>query len=325
MPSKTKKHIIEYRNYFLPAEFPVLLLTGEKWKLSDVPQESLHFHNCLEIGICQSESGIMRFSGNQSVFFTSGDMTCIPRNIPHSTYASPSTRCKWSYLFLDPRLLFMDMIPSGSSAALLQEEAGNYLIPRGKAPRLTFLMKASIDELSREAPDYMLAKSYLFALYTELTRFQSKRSPAAPDSEAAQNTPPRSNFPPAGSNAFSIAPALDFIEISYMNKFPIEQLAELCHLSQTHFRRVFQSVMHTTPLTYLNSIRIMNACNLLRNTNHTILAIAEMTGFSTLSNFNRHFSRMVGISPRDYRKQMLQDRVSDARTSIMEYPGWMEP
>ena len=51
--------------------------------------------------------------------------------------------------------------------------------------------------------------------------------------------------------------------------------------------------MHTSPLNYLNTIRIMNACNLLRNTNHTILNISVMTGFSTLSNFNRHFNEMM--------------------------------
>ena len=51
--------ITEYRNYYLPPHFPVLLLTGEHWRISDIPSDRLHFHNCLEIGICHSDSGFM--------------------------------------------------------------------------------------------------------------------------------------------------------------------------------------------------------------------------------------------------------------------------
>lgn len=123
----------------------------------------------------------------------------------------------------------------------------------------------------------------------------------------------------------NITPALDFIEDNYMNKFPVDRLAELCHMSPTHFRRCFQSVMHTTPLTYLNTIRIMNACNLLRNTNHTILTISVMTGFSTLSNFNRLFNQMMKVPPKEYRMQTLRGRKPGEIPSIIEYAGWLEP
>jgi len=123
----------------------------------------------------------------------------------------------------------------------------------------------------------------------------------------------------------SIIPALDFIESSYMNKFPIEHLAELCHLSPTHFRRVFQATMHTTPLNYLNSVRIARSCNLLLNTNYSILSIAGMAGFATLSNFNRHFSRIMKTSPSNYRKQVLLGKSTGKKPSIIEQPGWMEP
>ena len=53
---KTKNDIAEYRSYYLPSDFPVLLLSGEHWKISNIPSKHLHFHNCLEIGLCHSES-----------------------------------------------------------------------------------------------------------------------------------------------------------------------------------------------------------------------------------------------------------------------------
>lgn len=327
MPTKKSKSVVEYRNYYLPADFPVLLLTGDVWRLSDIPNESLHFHNCLEIGICQSDSGMLRFYDGQTVSFSSGDITCIPRNIPHTTVSSPRTRSKWSYLFLDPRQLFLGTDPSGMNSSLqmdlIQRDVNNYLIHSEDAPRIAFLIQVIIEELSQETPEYGLVKSYLYALFTELNR--KLRSTAVFSPLELDAPPQRQNPTISEANALSIAPALNFIEDNYMNKFPIEHLAELCHLSQTHFRRIFQATMRVSPLAYLNNIRIMNACNLLRNTNQTILSIAEATGFSTLSNFNRHFSQMMKVSPRDYRKKMYQEQMSGEKPSIIEYTGWMEP
>ncbi len=79
---KTKNDVAEYRSYYLPSDFPVLLLSGEHWKISNIPSKHLHFHNCLEIGMCHSESGYMEFNGKERLFFKEGDITCIPRNIP---------------------------------------------------------------------------------------------------------------------------------------------------------------------------------------------------------------------------------------------------
>ena len=41
-----------------------------------------------------------------------------------------------------------------------------------------------------------------------------------------------------------------------MNPISVEELAQICHLSLTHFRRTFESVMHISPLYYLNSVPI---------------------------------------------------------------------
>ncbi|MCR4756979.1 MAG: AraC family transcriptional regulator, partial [Butyrivibrio sp.] len=62
--SKPKKTVIEYRNYELPLNFPILLLTGDRWHISDVKSGKLHFHNCLEIGICHSDSGMIEFDND---------------------------------------------------------------------------------------------------------------------------------------------------------------------------------------------------------------------------------------------------------------------
>ena len=79
--AKRKNIITEYRNYYLPPHFPVIALSGDYWKISDRPSGHLHFHNCLEIGICHSDSGCLEFYGEPAPF-KEGDITVIPRNVP---------------------------------------------------------------------------------------------------------------------------------------------------------------------------------------------------------------------------------------------------
>ena len=92
--------VLEYRGYELPADFPVMVLTGDRWHISPIPGRHLHFHNCLEIGICHTSGGTMVFN-RQRVRFRAGDVTCIARNVPHTTWSDAGNGSLWSYLFLD--------------------------------------------------------------------------------------------------------------------------------------------------------------------------------------------------------------------------------
>ena len=102
--ARPKQPVIEYRSYELPPDFPMIALTGDQWHISPVPSKRLHFHNCLEIGVCHSESGTMVLGGEQRAF-RSGFVTCIARNVPHTTWSSPGEHSLWSYLYVDPEAL----------------------------------------------------------------------------------------------------------------------------------------------------------------------------------------------------------------------------
>lgn len=126
-------------------------------------------------------------------------------------------------------------------------------------------------------------------------------------------------------NFLVIAPALNYIEENYMQQFTIEYLADLCHWSPTHFRRVFHDIMGTSPLDFVNSTRISKACDLLRSTEESVLDISETVGFHSVSSFNRYFLKIMQISPREYRKQILKSDKRSENQSILEYAGWLYP
>lgn len=323
--SKPKASVLECRNYYLPVDFPVLVLSGEHWKISDIPSSRLHFHNCLEIGLCHSYSGTMKFY-SEPMNFKAGDVTCIPRNIPHTTYSTKNTESRWSYIFFDPAELFRGMLPSSDNNvdySLLYFKNYRHILSREEFPHIYYLTLSVINEMENRLPNHQICvRGLLLALYIELNRIQEQASQIA---KSAENDSPALSLP---GNALVISPALNYIEDNYSAQFPMDFLADICHMSPTHFRRIFHGIMQISPLDYLNKTRIMKACNLLRSTEESILAISEMTGFSSISNFNRHFQKVTHMTPREYRNRMLfvhQKEGTDIRHTILEFSGWMEP
>lgn len=313
--SRPKKTVIEYRRYDLPLPFPVLLLEGEKWHISDIRSENLHFHNCLEIGLCHSDSGTMVFEGEQ-MNFRAGDVTCIPKHIAHTTYSAPGTESLWTYLFVDLGKLLSPFM--NSADVDLEIPAGNhhdfrYLMNKDQFPKIHFLVSYIIEELHYRKSNFKSSVEGLFlALYLELLRIQESLIKNGRDLE---DTPRREYL--------SIRPALSHISQFYMNHFSVDYLAELCHLSPTHFRRAFLSIMGESPLNFINITRIEKACILLQTTENPIISISEAVGFNSISSFNRYFKRIMGVSPRDYRTAGVWPDIQPQRKSILQYSGWL--
>ncbi|MBO5354185.1 MAG: helix-turn-helix domain-containing protein [Lachnospiraceae bacterium] len=322
--SKPKKRITEYRNYYLPLSFPVLLLAGEYWKISDVPSERLHFHNCLEIGICHSDSGIMEFY-DKKVSFKAGDVTFVPRNVPHTTYSTKGTASRWSYIFLDIEEMLKSVLSSAWNNFNMSPEVlanYNYIFDEKQYPNICRLVNHILSELMEKQPGYQLSvRGLVMALFIELMRIEQKFAGGGGAQGPLERLEEKNDL----EEDLAIAPALKYIEENYMMQFPMEQLADLCHLSPTHFRRVFHEIMDSSPLDYLNNTRIMKACSLLRSTEDSILSISEQVGFHSVSSFNRSFQRVMQCAPREYRKNMIQTEKNTNSPSILEYRGWMQP
>ncbi len=310
-----KRRIIELRHYSLPIHFPVLLLSGDRWRISDIKSDRLHFHNCLEIGICHSSGGQIQIEG-QTLPFKAGDVTCIPRHVPHTTYSMKDNPSLWSFMFWDPDCLFKNQFRSSGTnleKPTAKPNVSHYIYPKEKFPRVHRLATAVLDELNRKDCYYEeSAKGLLFALYVELIRINS-------DTSGAQEPITESNR----EDLLTIMPALNHIYKNYMTPIRVNDLAELCYLSPSHFRRIFHETMGTSPALFIRSTCIEEACKLLQATDDSILSISEQVGFRSISSFNRCFAKLLGDSPREWRKKALKNQALEAKASILEFQGWM--
>ncbi|MGL4490931.1 MAG: helix-turn-helix domain-containing protein [Rhizobiaceae bacterium] len=68
-------------------------------------------------------------------------------------------------------------------------------------------------------------------------------------------------------------------------------------INRVHGRNVSQ---------YINDIRIMEACRLLKDSDLSVTQVIYESGFQTKSNFNREFTRVTGKTPRDWRRHSSQ-------------------
>lgn len=81
----------------------------------------------------------------------------------------------------------------------------------------------------------------------------------------------------------------------------IDELARLCHMSTSSFKRKFSEIYNDSPAKYLGRMKIEKAKSLLLKTDLRISDIAYDCGFESISTFNRSFKAFYQISPSDFR------------------------
>ncbi len=97
-------------------------------------------------------------------------------------------------------------------------------------------------------------------------------------------------------------PVIDYIKENHAKEINISDLASICHLSESQFRRRFKQLFRFSPLQFILRIRIESACKLLQTSSLNISEIADRCGFQDQNYLARQFRQHMGLSPSAYRK-----------------------
>ena len=290
--NKKKRPKMEYRYYEIPAGSPVLALLGEKWVQNygrDI--DYLHFHNHMEIGFCYDGEGCMTMK-DEDVPFGGQMFSVIPRNYPHTTNSTPGTVSRWEYLFIDADGFLKDVFSKNNLMAdslIRRVNRKAHFFRVSQQPQMAEKIRQIIEVLRARKEFYQEeVNGLLLGLLVEIARLNREDQLDGREEEQA--------------DSMLISRALDFISDCYDHPLRVEQMAEVCHISETHFRRIFIQCMHMTPVEYLNRVRVKMACDMLRTTNDQVGVIAARVGFSTLSTFNRNFKQIMGKTPQKWRR-----------------------
>lgn len=97
--------------------------------------------------------------------------------------------------------------------------------------------------------------------------------------------------------------ALNYLHLHFTDHdISIAKLCSIANLSDTQFRKKFFEIHATTPLNYINTLRVNYAADLLSNSPFSIDEIALASGFSDYKYFSTVFKKYKHTTPSGFRK-----------------------
>lgn len=84
-------------------------------------------------------------------------------------------------------------------------------------------------------------------------------------------------------------------------QWTLQILAEKIGMSRSSFAKHFKEKVGSAPMEYLTRWRMLLACERLKNTDDSVMRIANALGYESESAFGKAFKRVIGYSPRQHR------------------------
>lgn len=288
MGRKKKKRYVEDHIFHIYPDYPLMILNRVGWG-KEGAMAPMHYHYYLEIGLCHEGEGQI-ITENADKQFQSGSVTLIAPNLLHATRSSNDSYNKWSYLFIDLEdfIKLYSFTDEQLERKILRELFYEIQILDTKEyPIIGQILQIIPDLHDGKQGRYKeqilgLISTLLFLFYDCLTN-GPEQFPESPD--------------------LAITPAIDHIYNHYMDPIRTSDLSALCHFSESHFRKVFLDMKGISPMEYLNSIRIREACWMLQNTTKNIRNIGEECGYQSFSSFERNFKSRMGMLPSQWRNE----------------------
>ncbi len=260
-----------------------------------------HYHPELELHYIVRGEGL-RFIGDNISNFTPGEMILLGENLPHTW------RCKDEYFQNNPDLQVEAMViqflpdclgkyllnlPEAYLIPKLFEKAKSGMVIHGKAKaQLAELMSSSIEATNLDRIIILLSILKTLAETDEYATILT-----------GKNTFYQSNE----SETLRINKICTYTMTNYKNDITLEEIASLSNLSITSFCRYFKLMTKKTYYDFLIEIRVSHACRFLIENKLPTEMICFDCGFNNVSNFYRHFKKVTGMTPLDYKRKYLNE------------------
>ena len=255
-----------------------------------------HWHKSLELFYVEKGALLYHTPGGQRLF-RAGSGGMVNSNVLHRTQSLAADTAVQLHLF-EPQLL------AGVPGGTVEQR---YLDPLVHRPGLELLAlspeipaQAEALELLRQslaldesAFGYELQlQAMLSTLWLSFLQQLPQVCPAAPQQSPASE---------------KVKQMMLFISAHAAEKLSVAQIAAAAYCSERECYRSFRACLHTTPLDYLQNVRMQMACKLLMETQQPVTDIAQQCGLGSSSYFGVRFRQQFGCSPTQYRRKW-QDR-----------------
>lgn len=100
----------------------------------------------------------------------------------------------------------------------------------------------------------------------------------------------------------------EYISRNYQHNISLADIAQRFYISKSYLCRIFKEVTGFTVSEYINVIRTKKARQLLENTDYSITQVAELTGYDSITYFEKVFKKYTELSPLRYRKKLERNK-----------------
>lgn len=253
-----------------------------------------HFHSECELTRIVSSRGL-RFAGDHIGPFEPGDLALFGPNLPHSYHNDEGARRGPTHARSQVILFASDCLggilqtaPELIPVRRLLERAGRGLQFTGRSRAWA---GERLDALFAAHPAERVPR--LLEILIRLARAKDAR-PLASEGYSPVTTPERDD---------RIARVIAHVNRHFAEPIYLERAAALAHLTPAAFCRFFRRSTRKTFTAFVNEVRLSQAARLLQETTLSVAEICFRCGFGNIANFNRHFRRLHGVPPRDYRRR----------------------
>lgn len=237
---------------------------------------------------------------NSMHLFKPGDIFMIAPNQPH-VFKGNTEELKPETTEIHTLSVFYD--PKGALSALLQLPEMNRLdaflklYSSGFQVPKCFLSYVSGKILKLKVADDLDRLLRFMQLLRAFCRMDPKPEPLS--------TAPRNEF--TDGDGLRMGNIYNYVLQHYQQELTLEQVADAAHLTPQAFCRYFKKHTGVTFVTFLNELRINEACKQLINGSFDhISQVAYHCGFNSITNFNRVFKSVKGASPKGYLTQYFK-------------------
>jgi AraC-like DNA-binding protein len=251
--------------------------------------DKLHQHDEIQVSYIAKGEGTL-VVGDTINYYKEGDILAIGSNLPHVFKSDASTN-------IQSEMLTLFFSKDAFGKIFFQLEELRELKPFFK--KVDYGFKVSSKSKILETLFSQLAKSSQltrFIILLEILKTLSKSKIQALSSFIYDKKY-------TDSEGKRMRNVLDFTMQNYHQQISLNDIAQVSAMTKNAFCKYFKKRTNKSYFTFLNELRIENACKLLLSKEgFSIAEIAEKSGFNNISNFNRQFKSVKKMAPSEYRK-----------------------
>lgn len=238
--------------------------------------ERVNHDDCLII-YCVKGGGLLCID-NQTQAVNEGDLIVLPKGISHRYWANKTDpwTMYWVHFSGAHALDYVHQVMPSQHAFVVSVGLHSKLIS-------DFESLLSVQRTGYQFSHFLYASNLLAQLLTYIA-LQARKTSAQ------------------SGNHINLEKIHALMEQHLTDQLDLNTLARSANLSKYHFSKKYKELTGQSPIQHFLHMKMERACYLLDISQQSIASISESLGYEDPQYFSRLFKKVIGLSPREYRR-----------------------